>query len=106
MNCKNALGCMQPFIDEDIDIKSLTSFVEHIQTCDDCLDELEVRYLMQEGFARLEEGDVFDLKGEFDKKLERAKATVRLAQKLRSGFTIGVGVLIVAVVSALLIFGL
>lgn len=81
MTCKKAEKQIAPFIAGNIDTKELEDFLEHIEECPSCKEELSIQYLVAVGMYRLEEGGSFDLQRELDAKL--------LAEKKRAGFRYG-----------------
>ncbi|RKJ45754.1 zf-HC2 domain-containing protein, partial [bacterium 1XD42-8] len=54
MECRKAEQLMQPFVDGTLDISKMREFVEHVEICQNCYEDLEIHVLVQEGFARLE----------------------------------------------------
>lgn len=49
------------FLDEELDGRSGEKFLNHIEKCPECREELSIQYLVKEGMVRLEEGGSFDL---------------------------------------------
>lgn len=49
------------FLDEELDGRSAERFLNHIEECPECREELSIQYLVKEGMVRLEEGGSFDL---------------------------------------------
>ena len=47
-------------------IKEAEHFLNHIQKCEECKEELSIQYLVKEGTARLEGGGNFDLSKDLD----------------------------------------
>lgn len=45
---------MMPFIDNKLSIEQLEEFMEHIRSCPDCMEELEVHYILLTGMRRLD----------------------------------------------------
>ena len=56
--------------------------MEHISGCKDCREELSIQFLVQEGMARLEDGESFDLHQELERILEEARKRMRMRQLL------------------------
>ena len=78
MNCKEFEKLIPDFIDRKLDFLTLSQFNKHMKECDDCKEELVIRFLVTEGIQRLEEGDAFDLQRELDQYLEEADRKVRI----------------------------
>ena len=55
MDCKDVMKMIPDFLNEDLKGRELKSFVEHMEKCKDCKEELSIQFLVQEGMARLED---------------------------------------------------
>ncbi len=72
MICKDIEDMIPSFLADDLDTDDLREFMEHVDNCEDCMEELSIQFLVLEGLARLEDGNVFDLQRELDIRLEEA----------------------------------
>ncbi len=72
MKCKDAENMIPLFLEDDLDTEDLREFMEHINKCEECKEELTIQFLVLEGLARLEAGNVFDLKSELELRMEEA----------------------------------
>lgn len=54
MNCIEVQRLMMPFIDNKLSMEQLEEFMEHIKSCPDCMEELEVHYILLTGMRRLD----------------------------------------------------
>ena len=72
MNCKEAEKRIPSFLREDLDGSKLEEFVEHVESCSECKEELSIQFLVTEGLERLEGGNNFNLQEELCMKLEEA----------------------------------
>lgn len=72
MNCKEAEKKIPSFLRDDLDGSRLEEFVEHIENCPECKEELSIQFLVVEGLERLESGNNFNLQEELLMKLEDA----------------------------------
>ena len=61
MTCKDAEKMIPLFLEDDLEMDDLRKFMEHIDNCEECKEELTIQFLVLEGMARLESGNVFDL---------------------------------------------
>lgn len=92
MNCSEIESQIGAFLDNDIKGRRLSRFLEHMETCEACKEELTIQYLCMEGIARLEEGQTFDLERELNeyihgmykkqKKRMRIKLTIAVLELL------------------------
>ena len=69
MECREAQRCVQAFLKDELDRRTAEKFVEHVQDCDECMEELTIEYLLLEGISRLENADDIDVRSELEEKL-------------------------------------
>lgn len=55
MICSEVQRLIMPFINGKLDIQQLEEFIHHINTCSDCMEELEVYYVLVSGMRQLDE---------------------------------------------------
>ena len=84
MNCKEAEKQISLFLDDDLDGRDLAEFVEHIEDCPDCKEELSIQFLVTEGMEQLEQGNNFNLQKALLLKLGDADDKVRINRILRN----------------------
>lgn len=77
MDCKEFQRLIPDYINQKLDFRVLDQFNEHRKNCEDCQEELVIRFLVTEGIQRLEEGDAFDLQKELRQHLEEAEKRIR-----------------------------
>ncbi len=106
---KDTLKCVQvtkiipEFIHGELRYKDLERFVEHIQECDNCREELSIQFLVHIGLLNLEEGDTFDLQEELDIALEDAYRRVKVHKFLKQSVVV-LGIIGLVAVLLLLLF--
>ena len=61
MDCKEFMRLIPIWLEGKLDGKRGTRFLEHMEGCTDCNEELHIQYLVKEGTARLESGGNFNL---------------------------------------------
>ncbi|MCM1121195.1 MAG: zf-HC2 domain-containing protein [Eubacterium sp.] len=83
MDCKEAEKKIPFFLDDELDGRELAEFVEHIEECPDCKEELSIQFLVTEGMERLEQGNNFNLQEALLLKLGDAGDKIRLNRLLR-----------------------
>lgn len=72
MDCKRAMELMTQFINERLDDEDVQAFLDHIDSCSECREELEVNYSLMTAMKQLDE-DVDlsdDYIGELNQKIE------------------------------------
>ena len=82
MDCKEEEKLIPPFLQDDLYGKDLEDFIEHIETCPDCKEELSIQFLVAEGLERLEAGNNFNLQKALEIKLDNAWHQVRIRRGL------------------------
>ncbi len=78
MTCRECEKKIPDFIGRRMDYLGMKRFLEHVDACGSCREELVIQFLIQEGMARLEDGDVFDLQRELQEHLEEARRRIRV----------------------------
>ena len=57
MDCQEAQALINKYVHNELDLKTLEDFLLHVEQCPDCMEELEVYYIVFQGFRRLDEDD-------------------------------------------------
>lgn len=106
MTCKETEKLIPPFLQDDLDTEDLREFMEHIDQCDDCREELTIQFLVTEGMVRLEAGNVFDLQSELKYRMDEAEHMLKVRESMQWFLYALEGLVGVAVITliALLIF--
>ena len=55
MNCIDIQRLIVPFINDELNISQLEEFVHHVHSCPNCMEELEVHYVLLAGMKQLDE---------------------------------------------------
>jgi hypothetical protein len=107
MNCKDAERMIPLFLDDDLDNQGLSDFLNHIEKCSDCREELTIQFLVKVGMQRLEDGNNFNLKNELDTILTKARKKLRFRRYMAfTSFMLELLVLAMVVVTAVLAFSM
>ena len=64
---------MNSFIGNNLVGEVLWQFLTHVERCPECFEELEIRYLMADALARLENGEALNLRNELKRKIRVTK---------------------------------
>ena len=78
MNCKEFERLIPGYILKKLAYFKLKSFLEHMEQCPDCKEELVIQFLVTEGIQQLENGNTFDLQGELNQRFDESKRQVRI----------------------------
>lgn len=103
MDCKEAEKKIPSFLDEELDGRDLAEFVEHIEGCPDCKEELSIQFLVAEGMEQLEQGNNFNLQEALLLKLGDADDKIRINRLLRDILLCLEAVVAAAIIAALII---
>lgn len=107
MTCKEAEKLIPLFLKDDLDTDDLREFTEHIDKCEECKEELSIQFLVLEGLARLESGNVFDLQNELKFRMEEAEHILKLRESMQWLLYALDGLIVVAVITIIaLLFAL
>lgn len=76
MNCKDTDRMIPLFLTNQLSNKDMDKFLCHVNTCDECREELTIQYLVMIGSSVLEEGKSFDLRKDLNLLLTEEKKKV------------------------------
>lgn len=71
------------FIADELSYEELERFMEHIEECESCREELSIQFLVGVGLNSLEAGNTFDLQQELNLALEEAEKRVQVYRFFR-----------------------
>ena len=106
MDCKTAEKLIPDFIRGRMETRTAKHFVEHVEKCASCREELSIQFLVTVGEERLEDGEAFNLNRELSSRLAVAKKHVKIRERLQWGlyYFEAIAVLAVIVVMTTLVF--
>ncbi len=73
MKCQDMERYIPLFINDRLTGLKLKEFIEHIESCDSCFDEMETSYLLKEALNRLSVEGSYDLHGDLMDKIKNTK---------------------------------
>ena len=83
MDCKEFNGLIQDFLHDRLDEIKLTEFLEHIDECENCRDELRIQYMIYEGLERLETGATFDVDKDLSDLMDLQRKRLRTREGIK-----------------------
>ena len=86
MECKEVQKNISAFLNGELQGRDAEHFLNHIQKCEECKEELSIQYLVKEGTARLEGGGNFDLSKDLDILIEDSYILIK--KKRRAAFVV------------------
>ncbi len=98
MTCKDVEKLIPIFIKDELNYRELEQFIDHIESCPSCKEEMSIQFLVTEGMARLEDGSAFDLNQELRNLMDISKSRIRVHKGMQY---LGIGIEIIALVAIL-----
>ena len=78
MTCVEAEKMVVPYMKDELSPTELEDFLNHIKTCDNCREELEIHYMVDVGLKKLDEADgTYDIVGDLKRKVAESYRTLR-----------------------------
>jgi uncharacterized membrane protein YukC len=100
-----AQGQITAFINDELNITELDKFIDHIDSCEDCKEELEVYYTLLTAMKQLDEDK--NLSDDFNQELkEKLDKTQEKIIHLRYNYYRKKGVMVIILLPLTLFFGL
>lgn len=103
MDCKRVVKRIPAFIQDELSIRELEAFLQHIDRCKECQEELTIQLLVTEGLVSLEAGDDFDIKQEMDQKMQLARRQILWSRQM-DWLTIGIGIVSLCIAILLIVW--
>lgn len=106
MNCRTAEGMVNGYISHDLPVDEMEEFLDHIQNCSSCYDELETYFIVHEAMQQLNEDSgesVLDFKDLLEQDIRKSRRYI--CKKKLYRFCIGAMIsLLIVSLAALLVY--
>ena len=106
MNCRIAEGMVNKYINHTLSVNDLEEFLEHIENCSSCYDELATYFIVHKAMEQLDEkqeDSVLDFRELLEEDIRKSRRYIR--KKKVSWLMFGVSIcLLIATIAAILIF--
>ena len=76
MNCQTAESMVNRYIEHDLSVDELENFLEHVENCPSCYDELETYFIVHAAMQQLDEkqeDSVLDFKELLEEDIRKSK---------------------------------
>ena len=76
MNCQTAESMVNRYIEHDLSVDELENFLEHVENCPSCYDELETYFIVHAAMQQLDEesrDSSLDLRERLEEDIRRSK---------------------------------
>ena len=99
MTCREAERLVTPYIQDKLSGDELEAFLEHLEHCRNCQEELEIYFMVDVGLKQLDTGSgTFDIMGALQKRIAESYARVWRFRKMEYAVnTLGVMAVLVTV---------
>ena len=101
MNCQTAESMVNRYIEHDLSVDELEDFLEHIENCSSCYDELATYFIVHKAMQQLDEKQedtVLDFKELLEEDIRKSRRYIRKKKFHRAIAAVAVCVLIAALV--------
>lgn len=82
MDCKEFTKLTPYWLKEELIGRTAYRFLDHMDSCDECREELHIQFLVMEGTQRLESGESFDLDKELALKVANYRKKLLRAHRM------------------------
>lgn len=85
ISCLEARKCIYEYLNGSLGEQRLRDFLDHIEECPECMEELRITHMVYSGAARLDssEKEPLDLERDFHKSIERSRTMLMGRSGLR-----------------------
>jgi len=86
LTCKEAESLVMPYIHHEMDIQKMEEFLEHIDGCENCREELEIYYMVEEGIRQLDadtDTNRYNIKGDMEADIMTSRQQIYQVHLLR-----------------------
>ena len=93
MDCRTAEGMVSSYIKHDLPLNELEEFLDHVQNCSSCYDELETYFIVHEVTQQLDDDSsdsVLDFKKLLEQDIRKSRRYIR--KKKASWLMFGVSI--------------
>lgn len=106
MDCQEAQEKMMDFVRCRMEDDELEAFLEHIDTCRECYEELQIDYCVYEGIKMLDEEskDSFNIQQELDNYIRQSKDKLHRKRRFRKALLVCVVLIACLLLGGLLLY--
>ena len=106
MNCQTAESMVNRYIEHDLSVNELEDFLNHVENCPSCYDELETYFIVHAAMQQLEEESrnaTFDLRELLEEDIRKSRRYIR-RRKIRRAIAAAAFCVLIAALVIFLIF--
>lgn len=84
MDCLTFRKNINAYLEDRLSDEELNIFLQHLESCESCREELEINFIVNEGISILDEGDQdYNLSQAYERSLKRRQRYIRSISVLR-----------------------
>lgn len=84
MTCKEAERLVMPYIRDELTDEELKEFLEHMESCPSCRDELEIYFTVEVGIRQLDsETGNYNIKGALEAAVEQSRQRIQAVRLIK-----------------------
>ncbi len=87
MECNNARRQIVPYIKGQLSINDCEKFIEHVNGCSECMDELEIYYILEHGLSDEDDNVSYDFKKMLESQLELDMSQIHSERRRESCYS-------------------
>lgn len=87
IDCLTAEGMVSKYIRHTLSVDELEEFLDHVESCPSCYDELETHFIVYEALQQLDEkedGTVLDFRKLLEQDIRRSRRTIRQRKAIKA----------------------
>ena len=91
LDCRTAESMVNRYIDHTLNVDELEEFLDHVESCPSCYDELETYFIVHEVTQQLDEqenGTVLDFKDLLTQDIRRARRYIHKKRAMKFGMVL------------------
>lgn len=86
MLCKDAEKLVMPYIRHELEDAVMEEFLEHVDSCENCKEELEIYYTVEAGIRQLDKDTGhYNIKGDMEADIQTSKQRLYSIRLLKIG---------------------
>ncbi len=83
-DCKEIQSLIPGYLAGKLSLKEAKAFTAHLKKCNECSDEMEISYLLDEGITKAENGEIIDLHADLQAMLDDTDGLIQHLTQYRS----------------------
>ncbi len=103
ITCRDAIRSIPHFMDHTLTKSELREFMNHIENCPECKEELSIQYLVKQGLEERDDNGPIELQADLERTLNEAKDSIRKHIRFRNAAIIAEIAALLALITILIL---